>query len=156
MGLFSLMTADTLDGSLSIVCPGGVTACAGGRAVSIPQREISRVVIELRRAELDDVGVPAEVFRMTRAALGRCDPLDMSVIAVSRRDVGGNLLVTIQAQLRLPIAIATIMAVRTALLVLLVRCAELAWHQQSFRIHSLTPRGESQAQKQTEHPEYAP
>ncbi len=64
--------------------------------------------------------------------------------------VAGDLLVAIEAQLRLAIAIGAVMAQRALLFVFHMSGAELAWHEERFRIHGLsTPPGhESQHQSQ--------
>src|SRR5262245_18559271 len=51
-----------------------------------------------------------------------------------RADIGGDVFVARKAELRLPPAIAAVVAVRTVLFVLRVRCGEFARHEQCLRI----------------------
>jgi hypothetical protein len=62
----------------------------------------------------------------------------VAVEAVALLQIAGDLLVAIEAQLRLAFAIGAIMAQRALLLVFHMSGAELAWHDERFRIHGFS------------------
>jgi hypothetical protein len=106
--------------------------------VSAAQGEIGVLVVELLSAQFHDVRRSAEVFGVTPATLRSLDARQSTMKSVLRTDVRGDLLVAIEAQPRLTIAIAAVVALRALLLVFLVSSAQLAWHEQGLRIHRLT------------------
>ena len=77
-------------------------------------------------------------------------PGELSVKAALRRNVRRDLLVAIQAQARLSLAVAAVVAQRALLLVFGMGVGELAGHEESLRVHGITSRG-PQAQQQNEH-----
>jgi hypothetical protein len=129
-----------------------MAAIARDSLVCAPQRKIRSLVIELLAAELDDVGIAPQMLRVAGATLhGRSasePPMEPARCAYVRRDI----LVAGEAELWLACPIAAVVTVRALLFVLRMSSAELAGHQQRFRIHGLsTPRRE-QAQQNREHP----
>jgi hypothetical protein len=64
--------------------------------------------------------------------------------------VARDVLMAVQAQLRLAVTVAAVMAQRALLLVLLVRGAELAGHEQRLGIHGFGPFNEPEAQKNSQ------
>lgn len=132
--LLVLMAVDTGRGGLAIGLAGPVTAGAVQERVRPLQRKLRQAVIELPRIQFDDIAVAAQVFRMTGTTLRGADAGQLAVQMRLRVDVGGDLLVTIEAQPCLSGAVAAVMALRALLLVLLVRVGELTGHQQRFRI----------------------
>ncbi len=89
---------------------------------------------------------------MTGAALECGGAREAPVKAVLGADVCGDVLVTCQAQLRLPAAVAAIVAVRAALFELRVCCGELAWHEQCLGIHGVSAPCCEQAEQYRECP----
>src|SRR5690242_17695167 len=104
------------------------------RQVRAAQREVGQLVIELLAAELDNVGIAPVVLGMTGAALRGCDGAKTTVKPTTVTHVARDFLVAIEAQLRLAVAIAAVMARGALLLVLGVLAAELAGHEQGFRV----------------------
>ncbi len=91
-------------------------------------------MIELIATELDDIRLAPEMLGVTRVTLqrgGRAS--EAAVESALRADIGGDLFVARQAELRLPTAIRAVVTVRTALFVLCVRFGELARHEQCLR-----------------------
>jgi hypothetical protein len=78
-----------------------VTASAIQIRVTVQQREIRAAVIECVPVEPDDIGVPALVLRMTARAGEFGDRRVQAVKSGARTDVGGNLDVTVNAELAL-------------------------------------------------------
>ncbi len=67
--LFFPMTVHALSGCLSVWCVCSMAACAVHACMRVTERKVRCVVVELCRAELDDVGVSAEMLGVTSAAL---------------------------------------------------------------------------------------
>jgi hypothetical protein len=128
-----------------------MTTRADDACVCATQWKIRAVVIELFLTQLDDVARPAQMLRVTRAALGCPDARQPAVEAAFRADVGGDLLVAIDAQPGLTIAIAAIMAARALLLVFLVSGAQLSGHEERLWVHSFTAPDGYQTQEHSEH-----
>lgn len=118
-----------------------VAAVAGNGSVRAVKREVGALVVELIRAELDGVGLAAEVLRMTGAALERSAAIQSSVKAALRGDIGCDFLVACEAELRLTSTIAAVMAGGALFFVFRVRGAQFARHEERFRIHGISPRG---------------
>jgi len=74
------------------------------------------------------------------------------VEAALRTDIRSDVLVARQTELRLPGAIAAIMATRAVLFVLRVRCGELAWHEQRLGIDRFNAWRNEQAEQCRECP----
>ncbi len=79
----------------------------------------------------------------------------MTVIPVPGADVGGNLLVAVKAQAGLAVAVTAVVTGRAAFLVLLVRSAELARHEQRFRVHGFSSRTQAETQEKAQYPQRA-
>jgi hypothetical protein len=95
-------------------------------------------VIELLATEFYDVARASQVLRMTRVTLRRFDALDVAVKAMLPADVSRDVLVTIEAQLGLAMAVTAIVAEFALLLVLLMRHTQLSGHEQCLRIDGFT------------------
>jgi hypothetical protein len=95
-------------------------------------------MVELLAAELDDVGFPAQVLRMTGSALHGRRTFELPVQPAPGAHVGGDVLVTGEAQLGLTRTIAAVMAVRARLLIFGVRGTQLARHEERFRVHGFS------------------
>jgi len=102
------------------------------------QREVSARVIELLAAEFDDVARASQVLRMTRVTLRRLNALEPTVEAMLTGNVSRNVLVTIEAQSGLAMAVAAIVAELAVLLILLMRHTQLSGHEQCLRIDGFT------------------
>jgi hypothetical protein len=114
-----------------------MTALARKRGVSAVEGEISHTVIELLTAELDDVRITPQVLGMTRMALGGFDSRQTAVKAAVLGDIRGDLVVTGEAQLSLPPAIGTVVALRAVLFEFLVGAGQLPGHEQRLGIYGL-------------------
>jgi hypothetical protein len=115
-----------------------VAARARDRCVRPMQLEVGTVVIELIATEFDDIARASQVLRMTRVALRQFDALELAMEAMLPANVSGNVLVTIEAQLGLAMAVAAIVALLAVLLVLLMRHTQLSGHEQCLRIDGFT------------------
>src|SRR5579883_2184529 len=131
--------------------PRRVTGGACQPGMRAPQRKIGEVVIESRGIELHDVGAAPEVIHVTRAALRGRHGRRVPVQAAMAANVRGDLLVAIEAERRLPGAIADVVAEGAVLLELLVRLRQFAWHEERLGIHGLNAaRMQGQSQKREE------
>jgi hypothetical protein len=148
--LFMLVAFDAFDGCLAIRFVGHVATRANDTGVRIPQRKLGAVVIELIRTQLHDIGRASEMLRVTAAALRCPDAGEVPVKAVLRADVGCDLLVAVEAQPCLSVAIATVVTRRALLFEFRVRAGESAGHEQGFRIHGFTPACRYQTQQHTQ------
>jgi hypothetical protein len=74
-----------------------MTTRANDACMCAAQWKIRAVVIELFPAQLDDVARPAQVLRVAGPALRGPDARQPAVEAPFRADVGGDLLVAIEA-----------------------------------------------------------
>src|SRR4029077_18760221 len=99
------------------------------------ERVLGLRVVELLAADLADVRIAPQMLGMTGMTLGILDPGQMTVESALLPQVGGDVFVAIETQLRLAIAIAAVMALRALFFVLRVRRGELAGHEQCLRIH---------------------
>ena len=115
-------------------------------------RKIRSFVIELLTAQLDDVGFAAKVFRMAGAALKRCRVSEPPVEATGGAHICRDILVAREAKLRLPAAVAAIVAVRAALFVFRVGVAQLARHEQRLRVDRAGVTGKQEARDRHESP----
>jgi hypothetical protein len=118
--------------------PAHVTARATNDCVRIVQGKIGTVMIKLLTTQLHDVGVATMVLRVATAAFRRRYTGQVSVKALFAADVGCDLLVTIEAQTRLALAIAAVVAERALLLILGMSMGDFARHEQYLRIHGVT------------------
>ena len=75
---------------------------------------------------------------MTRVTLRRLNALEPTVEAMLTGNVSRNVLVTIEAQSGLAMAVTTIVAVLAVLFVLLMRGTQLSGHEQCLRVHGFT------------------
>jgi hypothetical protein len=75
---------------------------------------------------------------MTRVTLRRLDALKPAMKAMLPANVSRNVLVTIEAQLGLAMAVTTIVAELAVLFVLLMRDTQLSGHEQCLRVHGFT------------------
>ncbi len=139
VGLFFLVAVGTFRGSFAIRLARDVTARAGHARMRLSQGKVRPLMIELRLAELHDVGRAAEMLRVAGAALRGADALDVTVIAAMPGDIRRDVLVAIEAEVGLAIAVAAIVARRALLFVLRVRARELPRHEERFGIHRFTP-----------------
>lgn len=138
-----LVTVDTATGRVAIGFAGVVATAALERGMCASQRKLRPVVIELGRAELYDVTGASEVLGVTGAALCLRNARELAVEAVRGTDIGCDLLVAVQAQARLAIAVAAIVTARALLLVFLMSDAHLAGHEEDLRVHGIAaPRGQ--------------
>ena len=107
---------------------------------------------ELIGTELDDVGVAAEMLRMTGVALECRRAIQPAMKAVLRGEIRGDIFVASETELRLARTIAPVVARRALLFVLRVRSAQLARHQKCFGIHGISPLSSEQADEHCENP----
>jgi hypothetical protein len=128
------MAGEAIGGGFAKTLVRRMAAIAGHVSVHALERVLSLCVVELLAAEFDDVRIAPEMLRMTGMTLGILDPRQMAVETALLMQVGGDILMAIEAQLRLPIAVAAVMALRALFFVLRVRRGELARHEQCFRI----------------------
>jgi hypothetical protein len=131
--------------------PGGMTARADAACVRPTQWEIRALVIELFPTQLDDVAGPAQMLRVTCTALRGPDARQVAVEAVFRADVGGDLLVAIEAEAGLMIPIAAIMAAGALLLVFFVSGAQFPGHEECLGVHGFTASRGYQTQEHSQH-----
>ena len=110
MGLILLVAVDTAAGRVAIGFAGVMATAAFERRVRAPQRKLRPVVIELRRTELYDVTVASEMLGVAGSALCARNTGQLAVESVDGTDISSDLLVTVQAQGRLAIAVATVVA----------------------------------------------
>jgi hypothetical protein len=89
-------------------------------------------MIERHGGGLDDVAVASQMLRMAGAALCAGDAGQAPVHAACCAQVGGDVLVAVQAQGGLPTLVSAVVAQGALLLLLLVRTTHLARHQQAF------------------------
>ena len=94
------------------------------------EREIGLPVIELQSVEADDVGVATQVLAMAGAALTGAGVGHQRMVAAMLAQVGGDVLVTDEAQLVLTPAVTSIVAGTALVLGLGVLGTHLAWLEQ--------------------------
>ena len=112
--------------------PRGVAGLAGQAAVSAAQRHIGQLMVKCARIQSYDVRRPTLVFRVTGPAFAGRRVLHPTVIATVVTLVGGNFLVTGEAQGGLRPDIRPVMAIGAGFLQFRVCAADLAGHQQGF------------------------
>src|SRR5205823_5803873 len=126
--LFS-MTGDAFLLRIAKGLAGCVTALAHHVEVRAAQRIVGVLVIELLVAQLHDVGGAAEMLGVAGAALRNVDAGEAAVEVAVLAQIAGDLLVTVETQLRLLAAVAAVVAERARLLVFHVSRAQLARHE---------------------------
>lgn len=125
------VTLDAFTGCLAMLLAGGMAATALGADVLAGQCEIGLQVIETRFVEFDDRRIHAKVIRVAQlAASFRL----AAVQAALASNVGGDILVAIQAQLRLLFLVEGGMAKLALGLVLLVSLDHGTGHQGPFEL----------------------
>ncbi len=124
------MTVDAARGRFTVRGAGTMACNALEGDMRVLQGEIGEVVGEARLAELVDVGVAAEVLRMAATALTGRGLLHSSVVAGLRPDVSSGVLVTVQAQGGLTVAIRTVVTVAALTFELGVRLADGTGHDE--------------------------
>jgi hypothetical protein len=145
-----VMTINTSGGCRAIR---GVRLMARGareRHVRILQGEARQVMGEAGLVQLVDICVPAEVLGMATTALTGRRLLHSSVVAGLGTDIGRYVLVTVETEGRLPLAIGSIVAVTAGTLELGVRFAERARHDELLDGGSLRGRRERRGQQHQE------
>ena len=128
------MTAGALPRRSAIPLARRMTGGAGDLGVCPTQWKVSPIVIELRRVELDDIRAAAQMLHVTGAALRAGHGGRVPVQAEPIADVGGYVLVAIEAELRLPGTVANIVAQSAVLLELLMRLRQFTRHEQCLGI----------------------
>src|SRR3984893_11905075 len=134
-----LMAADAVRRSLAPRFAFLVATLAVEGSVRALECEVGELMIELRAAELDDVGLAALVFRVASTALADAGVGHAAVVALMLLHVGGDILVTVQAQRSLCSNVGSVVAVRAGLFLLHMRLRHLAGHEQ--RLHIGAPCG---------------
>ena len=129
-----LVAADAGRGSFAPSLAFLVAAFAVERSMRSLEREVGEVMIELRAAELHDVGVAASVLRMAGAAFADAGVGHAAVIALMLPHVLGDILVTIEAQRALRAHVRAVVAVGAGLFLLYMRLRHLAGHEERFHI----------------------
>lgn len=146
-GVTGSASARRVPKSLSRRMTGG--ACEPG--VRTSQRKVGEFVVEARRVELHDVRVAPQVIHVTGATLGSRHGWRMPVHPAMVANVRRDLLVAIEAERRLPAAVANVVAERAMLLELLVRLGEFARHEERLGIGGLNAaRVQRQSQERKE------
>ncbi len=125
-----LVTTDTSCRRFAIRSIGAVATGARERRVRSLQRKVGEIVGKTGLAELVDVRVPALVFRVAAAALAGGGRGHAPVIAGLGADVGGDLLVAVEAQRGLPVAVRAVVAAAAITLQLRMRFAHRPGHDQ--------------------------
>lgn len=138
--LLFLVAVHAFRRGLPIGLPGNVTARASDAGMRIPQGEIRTIVVKLTATQFNYVRAATEMLGVAPAALRGRDAREMSVIAALRRNVRGDVLVAVQTQARLALAVAAVVAERALLLVFRMGIGELARHEQRLRVHGTTSR----------------
>lgn len=117
-----------------------VTSAAGHRNMRAVERKVAQIVREAGWIQLVDVGVAPQVLGMAAAALAGLRLWHAPVIAGLAPNVGGDLLVTVQAQRGLPITVRTIVAAAAVLLELCMRAAHRPRHDEFLETGRLRKR----------------
>ena len=111
-----------------------VAALALERGMRSLEREVGEAMVELRAAQLHDVGVAAPMFRMARLAFADTGVGHAAVVALVLPYVLGDVFVTIEAQRGLSADVRAVMAIAAAFFLFDVRLGHLAGHQQRLRV----------------------
>src|SRR6202011_120645 len=98
------------------------------------EREVGEAMIELRAAELNDVGLAALVLGMAGPALADAGVGHAAVIALMLLGIRCDGLVAVHAQRGLSLDVGAVMAVCAIVFLLYVRARDLARHQQGFDV----------------------
>src|SRR5579863_6859878 len=118
--LLFLMAAEAVAGRVAIGLAGNVAARAGEVGMGAAQPVVRQVVVELLRHELDDVPAAAQMLGVAGVALRPGHARDVPVEAPLAGNIRLDVLVTVEAKLRLPAAVAAVVTIRAPLLVLRV------------------------------------
>src|SRR5579864_9012749 len=137
--LLFLMAAEAVARRIAIGLAGRVAARAGEIGMGAAQPVVRQVVVELLRHELDDVAAATEMLAVAGVALRPGHAGQVPVEAPLAGNIRGDVLVTVEAKLCLPAAVATVVTLRALLLVLRVGRREFAGHQQRLWIHGGSP-----------------
>lgn len=127
-----------------------VTSAASDRSVRALQRKLGCSVIELVAIEFDDVAIATEMLAVAGPALRARNSRQLAVKAARAVNIRSDVLVTVQAQLILPVTIAAIVTAGALLLVFLMGRGYLARHEQGLRVHAVTARYRKQQQHECE------
>jgi hypothetical protein len=111
-----------------------VATFAVERGMRSLEREVGEAMIELRAAELHDVGVAALVFGMASAAFADAGVAHAAVIASMLPYILGYVLVAVEAQRALRPCVRPVVTVGAGLFLLDVRLRDLAGHQQRLDV----------------------
>src|SRR6266404_513450 len=111
-----------------------VACLAGQRRMRLLESEVGEAMIELRAAELHDVGLAALMLGMASPALADTGVRHPAVIALMLLEIRGDGLVAIHAQRGLGLHVGPVMAVRAVVFLFYVRARHLARHQQRFHV----------------------
>ncbi len=130
MHVLFAVAAGTVGRCLAVGLRRRMAAHAGKRRVRTAQGKLAELVTEAGQTQLVDVGAAPEMLGMTAAALSLHRTRHAPVIAASGADVGGNLLVTIQTQCALCIAVAAVMTQAAIAFQLGVRLRHRSRHDQ--------------------------
>ncbi len=132
MQVVAMMAAVTAGRRLAPQLTVLVAAIAGQRPVPAFQGKSSRLMVKRLHLEAHDVGLTPQVFAVAGIALAALGIGHQAMQAAVAADVGGDFLVTGQAQRGLSIAIAAIVAIGAFLLVLGMLGTQLAGIEQGF------------------------
>ncbi len=148
MDILVLVAAAAGRSRLAIRGVGAMAAAAVEREVGAVEREVGELMRESGLAQLVYIGIPAQVLAMAATALTGGAPLHAAVIARLVADVGCNLLVAIQAQCGLAIAVGAVVASAAVVLQLRMRLGDRSRHDQFLDAGRPGTGAERQGEKQ--------
>lgn len=132
-------------------CPGAVALLTGKRRMGALEQKIGQGVVDSGRTELVDVGVAAEVLGMAAPALSGLGILHPPVVAGGAANVRRDVLVAVEAEDRLALAMGAVMTGAALRFDLFVSLAERTRHDQLLDVRRL-PEGREQQENQRENP----
>lgn len=134
MGIVRTVTGGAIGRRVPVLDLRLVAVAAGRQRMFADQLEIGERVIETTLIEIDDVGVPALVFRMTIGAVPAPGLVVLPMKARSCIDIESDCFVTVEAKCSLLFTFEVLVAVAALGLVLGVPLNELTRHYQRLEL----------------------
>lgn len=141
------VTIDAGGRRLSVRGAGPMTGLAGNRHVRLRQREVRQVMREAGLAQFVDVSITAQMFGMAATALSGSGLGHPPVIAGFRADIGGRVLVAVEAQYGLPVPVGAVMATAAIGLDLRVRLTDGPRHDELLDVCRAASRSERRCEQ---------
>src|SRR5207253_4908114 len=150
VGIYRLVTGDAGRRRVAVLRLRGVALDARHPLVRAFEAEVGDGMVEDLAIQQHDIDIPALMVRVTVPAFGALHVPAAAMEPAARGQVGGDLVVTVQAEGALSGLVKRLVAARALLLILGVALDERAGHEELLHVDGRRPRRPECEDKETE------